>query len=53
MPEEVGYTLYIPAIGRSPGFAPYGTSYWLSLAAAVVMAVGAAAAGVRSVARRT
>ncbi|HEY6279994.1 MAG TPA: protein kinase [Streptosporangiaceae bacterium] len=50
---SIGYTLYIPAIGRSPGFAPYGTSYWLSLAAAVVMAVGAAAAGLRSGARRT
>lgn len=50
---SIGYTLYIPAIGRSPGFAPYGTSYWLSLAAAVVMTVGAAAAGLRSGARRT
>ncbi len=50
---SISYTLYIPTIGRSPGFAPYGTSYWLSLAAAVVMAVGAAAAGLRSGARRT
>ena len=50
---SVGYTLYIPAIGRSPGFAPCGTSYWLSLAAAVVMTVGAAAAGLRPGARRT
>jgi protein kinase-like protein len=49
---SIGYTLYIPTIGRSPGFAPYGTSYWLSLAAAAVMAVGAAAAGLRSGARR-
>jgi Protein kinase domain len=50
---SIGYTLYMPAMGRSPGFAPYGTSYWLSLAAAVVMAAGAAAAGLRSRARRT
>ncbi len=50
---SIGYTLYIPAIGRSPGFAAYGTSYWLSLAAAVVMTAGAAAAGLRSGVRRT
>ena len=49
---SIGYTLYIPTIGRSPGFAPYGTSYWLSLAAAVLMAAGAAAVGLRSGARR-
>lgn len=48
-----GYTLYIPFIGRSPGFAPYGTGYWLSLAAAVVMTAGAVAAGLRHGARRS
>ncbi len=48
-----GYTLYIPFIGRSPGFGPYGTSYWLSLAAAVVMTAGAVAAGLRHGARRS
>jgi serine/threonine protein kinase len=37
----IGYTLYIPSVGRSPGFAPYGSSYWLSLAAAVAMLIGA------------
>jgi hypothetical protein len=39
-----GYTLYIPTIGASPGFGPYGVDYWLSLAAAAVMTLGAAAA---------
>jgi len=43
-----GYTLYIPTIGRSPGFGPYGADYWLSLAAAAVMTLGAGAATVRS-----
>ncbi|HEX9030869.1 MAG TPA: protein kinase [Streptosporangiaceae bacterium] len=38
----VGYTLYLPAIGASPGFGPFGASYWTSLAAAVVMVLGAA-----------
>jgi serine/threonine protein kinase len=37
----IGYTFYIPSVGRSPGFAPYGASYWLSLAAAVAMLIGA------------
>ena len=35
----VGYTLYIPSIGTGS----YGSSYWVSLAAAVVMTVGAGA----------
>jgi hypothetical protein len=39
----VGYTLYIP-IKAYPGFHMYGTGYWLSLAAAGVMAAGAAVA---------
>jgi hypothetical protein len=43
-----GYTLYIPTIGASPGFGPYGVDYWLSLAAAAVMTLGAAAATIRS-----
>jgi hypothetical protein len=34
------YTLYIPTIG-SDGFSAFGSSYWTSLAAAVVMALGA------------
>jgi hypothetical protein len=33
------YTLYIPTIG-SDGFSAYGSSYWASLAAAAVMALG-------------
>jgi hypothetical protein len=37
----IGYTLYIPTLGLAPGFGPYGSSYWVSLAAAVVMALGA------------
>jgi len=37
----VGYTIYLPMTGRSPGFQPYGSSFWLSLAAAGVMALGA------------
>jgi protein kinase-like protein len=44
----IGYTLYIP-IKAYPGFHLYGTGYWLSLAAAVVMA---AVAAVAAVARR-
>jgi hypothetical protein len=43
-----GYTLYIPTIGASPGFGPYGVDYWLSLAAATVMTLGAAATTIRS-----
>jgi Protein kinase domain len=46
-----GYTLYIP-IKAYPGFHMYGTGYWLSLAAAAVMAAGAAVATVATVARR-
>jgi serine/threonine protein kinase len=37
----IGYTLYLPSKGRAPGFQPYGTSYWVSLAAAAVMMIGA------------
>jgi peptidoglycan/LPS O-acetylase OafA/YrhL len=40
----IGYTLHIPSKGASPGFHPYGSSYWLSLGAAVVMVIGAAVA---------
>jgi serine/threonine-protein kinase len=40
----LGYTLYIPSAGASPGFQPYGSSYWLSLAAAITMVIGAAVA---------
>ena len=40
-----GYTLYIPTI-ESDGFSAYGSSYWASLAAAVVMALGAGLAAV-------
>jgi serine/threonine-protein kinase len=40
----LGYTLYIPSTGTSPGFQPYGSSYWLSLAAAITMVTGAAVA---------
>jgi predicted Ser/Thr protein kinase len=47
-----GYLLYLPAIGASPGFAPYGTSYWVSVAAAVVSTLAAAAAALRSGTRR-
>lgn len=46
------YTLYIPTIGASPGFAPYGVDYWLSLAATAVMTLGAGAAAIRSGGRR-
>ena len=40
----IGYTLHIPSTGSSPGFQPYGPSYWLSLGAAIVMVLGAAVA---------
>jgi serine/threonine protein kinase len=40
----IGYTLYIPSEGSSPGFQPYGSSYWLSLAATITMVIGAAVA---------
>jgi serine/threonine protein kinase len=39
----IGYTLYLPAVG-SAGFRSYGSSYWLSLAAAIAMMIGAGAA---------
>ena len=44
----IGYTLYIPSKGSSPGFSPYGSSYWLSVAAAVAVALGAGVAAARS-----
>jgi hypothetical protein len=44
----IGYTLYIPRIGLFPGFGPYGSAYWISLIAALAMALGA---GVTAVAR--
>lgn len=40
----IGYTLLIPSKGASPGFQPYGSSYWLSLAATITMVIGAAVA---------
>src|SRR5215468_7629951 len=40
----IGYVLYIPSQGSSPGFQPYGSSYWLALAAAITMVIGAAVA---------
>jgi len=40
----IGYTLHIPSKGSSPGFQPYGSSYWLSLAATITMVIGAAVA---------
>jgi hypothetical protein len=40
----VGYTIYLPMKGTSPGFQPYGSSFGLSLAAAAVMAAGGALA---------
>ena len=40
----IAYTLHIPSKGSSPGFQPYGSSYWLSLGAAVLMVLGAAVA---------
>ena len=40
----LGYTLHIPSTGASPGFQPYGSSYWLSLAAVITMVIGAAVA---------
>ena len=40
----VGYTLHIPTEGSSPGFDPYGSAYWLSLAAALAMVIGAGVA---------
>jgi len=44
----IGYTLYIPSIGRAPGLGPYGSSYWISLAAAVVMAQAAGIGALRT-----
>jgi hypothetical protein len=40
----IAYTLHIPSKGVHPGFQPYGSSYWLSLGAAVLMVLGAAVA---------
>ena len=40
----IGYTLHIPSTGASPGFQPYGSSYWLSVAATITMVIGAAVA---------
>jgi len=44
----IGYTLYIPSIGRAPGWGPYGSSYWISLAAAVVTAQAAGVGAIRT-----
>jgi serine/threonine protein kinase len=40
----IGYTLRIPSKGAAPGFHPYGSSYWLSVAAAAIVLIGAAIA---------
>jgi hypothetical protein len=40
----LGYTLHTPSTGASPGFQSYGSSYWLSLAAAITIVIGAAVA---------
>jgi hypothetical protein len=37
-----GYTLYISREGIVPGFGSYGSSYWLSLAAAIAMTLAGA-----------
>jgi serine/threonine protein kinase len=37
-------TLRIPSKGSNPGFEPYGSSYWLSLAACFIVLIGAAIA---------
>ena len=42
----IAYTLYIPRIGHFPGFGPYGSAYWISLIAAIAMALGAGVAAV-------
>lgn len=42
----IGYTVHIPSEGAFPGFGPYGSSYWLSLAVAIAMALSAAVAAV-------
>ena len=44
----IGYTLYIPSIGRAPGWGPDGSSYWISLAAAVVTAQAAGVGAIRT-----
>ncbi len=43
----IGYTAYLPSIGGD-GLGDYGSSYWISLAAAVAMAFGAGFAAARS-----
>jgi hypothetical protein len=48
----VGYTVQIPSEGAFPGFSPYGSSYWLSLGAAIAMALSAAVAAVAGLAAR-
>lgn len=42
----IGYTSYLPSIGGD-GLGDYGSSYWLSLAAAVAMAFGGGFAAAR------
>ena len=48
----IGYTVYLPSEGAYPGFGPYGSSYWLSLAVAIAMTLSAAAAAVAGPATR-
>jgi hypothetical protein len=49
----IGYTVYIPSEGTFPGFGSYGSSYWLSLAAAIAMALSAAVVAVAGPPTRT
>jgi hypothetical protein len=43
----IGYTSYLPSMGGD-GLSDYGSSYWISLAAAVAMAFGGGFATARS-----
>jgi len=49
----IGYTVYIPSEGAFPGFGSYGSSYWLSLALAITMALSAAVAAIAGSTTRT
>jgi serine/threonine protein kinase len=40
----IAYTFRIPSKGSHPGFEPYGSSYWLSVAACFTVLIGAAIA---------
>jgi hypothetical protein len=49
----IGYTVYIPSKGAFPGFGPYGSSYWISLAVAIAMALSALVAAIARPAMRS